>query len=61
MKEEIVINALRKARIYINTVQTWHRLPVTQKPDMDTLLDTWTAGGEVEAIDSALQEFGIII
>ena len=60
MNNEIIIEALRKARIYIRSVEAW-RETVDDPLDFDVLLNEWTEGGEIEAIDTALAELGLIV
>ena len=60
MNNEIIIEALRKARIYIRSVEAW-RETVDDPLDFDVLLNEWTEGGEITDIDRALAEFGMIV
>jgi hypothetical protein len=56
MDEEKVIDALRKARVFINSVKGWKEEPLCSIYDLLEMFD----GNEVEDIDRALMEFGII-
>jgi len=60
MNNEIIIEALRKARIYIRSVEAW-RGTIDDPLDFDVLLNEWTEGGEITDIDRALAEFGMIV
>jgi len=61
MNDKIIIDALRKARIYINSAESWNKEHLPVHLSFKEMLDAWTEGGEIEAIDRALQELGIII
>jgi len=56
MNEKIIIEALRKARIYINTVEAFE----DQIAGLNILSD-YITGDEIEAIDRALLEVGYVI
>ena len=83
MNNEIIIDALRRARIYIRSVEAWRGTiddPPLEIPPLEirvgrstipetvslafafiSMLNEWTEGGEVEAIDTALAELGLIV
>jgi len=93
MNNEIIIDALRRARIYIRSVEAWRgtiddppleipplEIPPLEIPPLEirvgrstipetvslafafiSMLNEWTEGGEVEAIDTALAELGLIV
>ncbi|MBC8393353.1 MAG: hypothetical protein H8E17_12405 [Deltaproteobacteria bacterium] len=56
---EKLIDALRKAWIYIRTVEAL-RDDYNMSTSMINLMDGYTEGGEVEAIEAALAELGVI-
>ena len=56
---EIIIEALRKARIYIRSVKAWRE--TVDDPQLESMLNEWTEGGEITAIDKALAELGLIV
>ena len=56
---EKLIDALRKARIYIRSVEAW-RNEFQSKYDLEQIFEAYTEGGEVEAIEAALAELGVI-
>lgn len=57
-------NALRKARIYIRTVEAWKvagdRAEPLQK-ELSGIIRDFTAGNEIKAIEDALAELGVIV
>lgn len=57
---DTIITALRKARIYIRSVETWHENTGPYKSVFE-MLDDWTEGGEIEAIEAALLELGVMV
>ena len=57
---ETIIDALRKARKYIRTVEAWGK-QTAAKDALNVMLREWTDGGEVEAIEDALAELGVIV
>ena len=52
-----LIDALRKARKYIRTVEAWRN---EKKPRLYLLLKKYTDGNEIEAIEDALAGLGVI-
>ncbi len=58
--KETIITALRKARIYIRSVEAWQDNPGNYT-DVFAMIKDWSGGGEVEAIEAALAELGIIV
>jgi len=60
MNEDIIIEGLRKARIFIRSVEAW-REEANPIATLDEVLEEWAKGGEVEAIDEALRELGYIV
>ena len=59
MNKAIIIDALRKARIYIRSVKAWRE--TVDDPQLESMLEEWTEGGEITDIDRALAEFGMIV
>ena len=59
MNNEITIEALRKARIYIRSVEAWRE--TIDDPQFESMIAEWTEGGEITDIDRALAEFGMIV
>jgi len=58
---EKLIDALRKARKYIRTVEAQRVQPCTSSMDeFISILNAFTDGDEVEAIEDALAELGVI-
>ena len=57
-KEQKVVDALRKARKYIRTVESWSK---TDRSYFDRIIDSCTDGDEIKAIEDALAEMGIIV
>ena len=60
MDTEKLINALRKARKYIRTVEAWKEEYHT-KQELYNLLFTYTEGDEIKSIEDALLGLGIIL
>lgn len=58
MDTEKLITALRKARVYIRSVEAW-RNEFQSKYDLEQLLECWTEGDEIKAIEDALGELGV--
>jgi len=59
-----ILEALRVARIFINGFNSWHQSTPEEKKMMgcETVADFiehWTEGGEIEAIDYALNQYHI--
>ena len=88
MNNEIIIDALRRARIYIRSVEAWRgtiddpplEIPPLEIPPLEirvgrstipetvslafafiSMLEEWTEGGEITAIDQALAALGVIL
>ncbi|GEM_PF-4750153 len=59
MNNEIIIEALRKARIYIRSVEAWRE--TIDDPQFESMIAEWTEGGDTTAIDQALAELGLIV
>lgn len=64
MDTKKLINALRKARKYIRTVETWkaagHPISDLQK-ELANILRDFTEGDEIKSIEDALLELGVIL
>ena len=60
MDNDKVIDALRKARKYIRTVEA-ARDGFTDKAHIDKSIKMFTAGGEIVAIEEALAELGVVV
>ena len=58
-QKDKIINALRNARRYIRTVETWRK--GYDAYTLDYTVDEFTEGNEIKAIEDALVELGVVI
>lgn len=63
MNTKKIETALRKARKYIRTVESWRTIEPNRRTVMafDSIVKDFTEGGEVEAIERALLELGVVV
>ena len=60
MNEQLIIDALRKSRKYIRSLETkLKEHDVAYADEVREILDNWAEGDELETIDKALEEFKI--
>lgn len=59
MDTKKIENALRKARIYIRTVEIWKK--GHDAFSLDKTLTDFTEGDEIKAIEDALLELGVVV
>jgi len=62
--DAVTLEALRKARIFINGFNSWHQSTPEEKKMMGCenvadFIGHWTEGGEIAAIDAALNQYHI--
>ena len=60
-REQNIVDALRKARKYIRTVEALRKEGLWPIGKIDETLNAWTEGDEIKAIEDALLELGIIV